>query len=113
MLQRARALRRASTHAETILWRLLRSRHLVGWKFRRQYPLHDYVLDFYCPAARLAVEVDGCGHLDPPQAAYDATRTERIRKDGIRILRFWNNEVLYETRAVLETILLHLEERSS
>ena len=104
LLQRCRELRRGGTDAESLLWQFLRSRQLAGAKFRRQHPLRGYILDFYCHEARLAVELDGAGHAEPEQAASDAERTRILRAEGIRVLRFWNNEVLQRTEGVLEAI---------
>jgi adenine-specific DNA-methyltransferase len=72
---RARQLRKEATQAEQILWKLLRSRQLEGYKFRRQNQFGNYILDFYCHAARLAIEVDGGGHFSSHSREYDAERT--------------------------------------
>lgn len=103
--QRARRLRREATDAESLLWFFLRNRRLAGFKFRRQYPYGPYILDFYCPAAGLAVEVDGGQHAEYEQAQRDTERTAVLNAAGIRVIRFWNHHVLNETEAVLETIL--------
>ncbi len=103
-LARARQLRRNATDAESLLWQLLRNRQLDGWKFRRQHPVGPYILDFYCHEAGLAVELDGSQHAEPAQAGYDAERTQALETGGIRVLRFWNNEVLKNTNAVLQEI---------
>lgn len=89
----ARDLRRVQTPAEVRLWRLLRNRQLWGFKFRRQEPAGPFVLDFYCPEARLAVELDGGGHNEPHQRARDRRRSVALSRLGIRVLRYWNNEV--------------------
>jgi very-short-patch-repair endonuclease len=104
LLRRCRELRRTATDAENLLWQLLRNRQLAGAKFRRQHPLRGYILDFYCHDARLTVELDGSGHAEPTQAAYDAERTRILQAEGVRVLRFWNNEVLQRTTDVLEAI---------
>ena len=87
------------------MWQELRSRRLGGFKFRRQVPVGPFVLDFYCAEQRLAVELDGGGHAEPQQAAHDEERTALLARRGIRVLRFWNQEVLAERPAVLEMIL--------
>ena len=78
-----------------------------GQKFRRQYPLCGYVVDFVCLAARLVIEADGGQHV--VQAAYDNERTRKLEEAGFRVLRFWNDEILRHTEIVLETILRELD----
>jgi very-short-patch-repair endonuclease len=98
----ARTLRRHSTDAERVLWRHLRARQLTGVKFRRQQPLGPYVVDFVCLENRLVVEVDGGQHARQRQA--DAERDAWLTRQGYRVLRFWNNDVLREPAAVLQSI---------
>ena len=102
LLANARDLRKGQTDAESLLWLLLRDRRLGGFKFRRQHPVPPYVLDFYCHEKRLAVELDGGQHAE--QAARDERRTAELERQGIRVIRFWNNAVLAETEGVLEAI---------
>jgi len=96
---RARQLRTASTDAELLLWKYLRARNLSGTKFRRQFPIGGYIADFVCLEAKLIVEADGSQHAD--NAAHDALRTMTLRELGYRVMRFWNNDVLQSTEAVL------------
>lgn len=110
MTDRARELRREQTEPERLLWGHLRARRLGGHRFRRQHPLGPYVLDLYCPEARLAVEIDGSGHLDRTEA--DEARTRWLAARGVRVLRVWNHEVSGQLEAVLQRILEALEERS-
>jgi very-short-patch-repair endonuclease len=105
----ARANRRQSTDAEARLWSRLRDRRLGGWKFRRQYPVGNAILDFYCPGARLAIELDGGGHATETSIAYDTYRSEWLASEGIRVLRFWNDQVLVHMDTTLELILEALE----
>lgn len=105
----ARRLRRDMTDAERALWRLLRSRQLSGFKFRRQQPIRRYILDFVCFSHRLVIEVDGGQHADVTE--YDRTRTDFLNREGFRVLRFWNNEVLQNREGVCETILEELSRR--
>jgi len=105
ILLRCRELRRNATDAESLLWQLLRDRQLNGAKFRRQHPMHSFILDFYCHEARLAIELDGSQHLEGNQAKYDAERSRILQEHGVRVIRFWNDEVLQQTTTVLETIL--------
>jgi very-short-patch-repair endonuclease len=99
---KARALRGQMTEAETLLWQHLRSRRFQDVKFRRQRPLGPYILDFVCLEAGLVIEVDGGQHVE--QALYDQQRTASIEHAGLRVIRFWNHDVLNDTDAVLETI---------
>ena len=101
----ARAMRGRQSDAETKIWWLVRNRNL-DVKFRRQHPLGRYVLDFYCPELRLAIEVDGRQHLEADGLAGDAARTEALSQQGIRVVRFTNHEVLMEFDAVAEAIWL-------
>jgi very-short-patch-repair endonuclease len=96
-----RELRKNMTDAERAIWRTLRGCQIEGCKFRRQHPFLDYVLDFVCLEKRLVVEVDGGQHLE---SAKDALRDQRLAEAGFKVLRFWNNEVLGQTGAVLEVI---------
>jgi very-short-patch-repair endonuclease len=100
--QFARALRRQATKAEDILWAQLRASRFHGAKFRRQVPFDRFVVDFYCHAAKLLVEVDGKQH--EWFADYDAGRTEILERLGIRILRFTNAEVCDDLDSVLGRI---------
>jgi len=97
----AAPLRRRATDAELSLWFELRSRRLGGHKFRRQWTLHPYVVDFCCLEQRLIVEVDG-GQHSPER---DAIRTGALKAQGFRVLRFWNNDVLGNMDGVLTVIL--------
>lgn len=108
--QIARRLRRRATAAERSLWRLLRDRATDGFKFRRQHPVERYVLDFYCPEACLALEVDGSHHDAPDQGSYDAIRTRYLDALGIRVVRFSNQQVLDDPDSVVQAIE-HLLER--
>jgi very-short-patch-repair endonuclease len=108
MKSRARALRRNMTDAERILWRSLRDRKMGGWKFRRQHPIRPFIVDFVCVERRLIIEVDGGQHASKVQA--DASRSSYLRKKGYKILRFWNNQVLNESEAVLDMILAALND---
>jgi very-short-patch-repair endonuclease len=96
----ARTLRENMTDAERALWFRLRGGRLDGLKFRRQHPLPPYVLDFYCGDARLVVELDGSQH----DAVVDRARTKALERKRLRVLRFWDNEVLMEMEAVLAEI---------
>ncbi|MCU0378088.1 MAG: endonuclease domain-containing protein [Bacteroidales bacterium] len=97
-------LRRNSTSAEAELWKLLKGKQLDGRKFRRQYSIGKFILDFYCASERLAIELDGDRHGDYAIIRRDEEREIYLQKLGIRILRFENRMVFQETEMVLETI---------
>ena len=98
----AQRMRRNLTPAEQALWQALRGRRLNGLKFRCQHPVGPFVLDFYCPARRLAVEVDGDVHDE--QMAHDEARSDELRDYGYRVIRCRNDEVLDNLDAVLDRI---------
>jgi very-short-patch-repair endonuclease len=102
----AREMRQTMPDAETLLWYLLRNRRLANAKFRRQHPLGRYILDFYCDEHKLAIELDGGQHVE--QVDYDIQRDAYLQSQGIHVLRFWNNQMLQETEAVLEQIYRHI-----
>ena len=105
----SKSLRSDSTAAEVQLWSHLRNRGLAGAKFRRQHPIGNYIVDFYCAAGLLVVEIDGLHHLEPEQAYRDEGRTAYLEEQGLRVLRFSNRQVLTETGAVLDQILAALK----
>ncbi len=94
LTERAREHRRDPAVAEALLWRELRSRKLGGWKWKRQVPRGNYILDFYCADAALVVELDGPHHLDAKQAACDARRTTKLEEQGLTVMRI-DNETLF------------------
>jgi very-short-patch-repair endonuclease len=103
----AARLRAASTDAEQRLWYDLRNRQLGGFKFRRQVTVGRFIADFACFECQLIVEADGGQH----GAEQDAARSAYLGTLGWKVLRFWNNDILHETNAVLERILSHYQER--
>lgn len=96
-------MRTMGTRAEVILWQVLRAHRLGGWKWRRQVPKGRYIVDFVCDQGGLAVEVDGGQH--DAQRAYDERRTAYLEGCGLRVLRFWNADVLTNRAGVCDTIL--------
>src|SRR5690349_18622943 len=98
------------TGAERRLWQGLRGKQLAGYRFRKQHPVDRFILDFYCPAARLAIELDGGQHNTDAGRESDATRTAWLEYRGIRVLRFWNHDVLRNTDNVMQTIWNTLHE---
>ena len=102
---RARALRKGQTDAEGLLWSRLRSRQLGNLKFRRQRPIGPYFADFACLEIGLVIELDGGQHAENAGVAHDQKRSDIMEALGFQTLRFWNNDVLLQTEAVLEKIL--------
>ena len=102
---RARTLRTNQTDAEQRLWKLLRAKRLEGWKFRRQFPIGRYIVDFACPAARLIVEADGGQHSE---SAHDVVRDQWLAGEGWNVIRFWNTDILTNEEGVLSAVLASL-----
>ncbi len=102
--QRARSLRKAQTPAENKLWNALRCRQITGVRFGRQRILGNYILDFYAPSLRLAIELDGGQHYTAEAFVYDNCRDAWLTKQGIVVLRFTNLEIANEFDVVLEDI---------
>jgi very-short-patch-repair endonuclease len=101
----AARLRRDATDVEQKVWAALRNRQLLGWKFRRQATIGPFVVDFLCVEAALVVELDGGQHDEDA----DAGRTAYLESKGLRVIRFWNHEVLENFEGVIEAIGLALE----
>ena len=97
-------LRTYGTHAEAVLWLSLKKRQLEGRRFRRQYSVGPYILDFFCPSEKLAVEVDGPYHNEPQQVIRDEKRTRYLEEQGIRVVRVENEAVFEDLEAVLAYI---------
>ena len=102
----AKSFRQRSTDAERLLWNKLRNRQIENCKFRRQQPIGKYVVDLVCLERRLVIEVDGGQHA--LRESEDLIRTEFLKAEGYRVLRFWNNQVLADLEDVLEAIYLTL-----
>ena len=107
----SRSLRRKQTEAERKLWNHLRSRCFKDLKFRRQQPVGPYIADFCCLEGKLVVEVDGGQHLE--HGDEDEQRTKFLKKEGFRVIRFWDNEVLARIEDVLEYIYQTIRETPS
>jgi very-short-patch-repair endonuclease len=106
----AKALRFNMTNAESILWSELRNRRFQGIKFRRQYPIGMYIVDFICLDLNFIIEVDGGQHLD---SIYDQQRDAWLRSQGFEVVRFWNNDILHCKDGVLETLRNSIHLRGS
>ncbi|MGK7390705.1 MAG: endonuclease domain-containing protein [Candidatus Cyclobacteriaceae bacterium M2_1C_046] len=97
-------LRNNGTAAEATLWTHLKGRQLQGRKFRRQFSVENYILDFYCPSENLAIELDGYYHFTSAGFEYDEIRTKFLNTKGIKVIRFENSEVFDALESVLEII---------
>lgn len=105
LLQKRRRLRKNLTPQEIVLWSRLRCEQM-GCKFRRQHSIGNYIVDFYCPEKKLIIEIDGTQHKRIKDTKYDAKRTQYFEFLGIKVLRFWNNEI----NSNLNGVILKIEE---
>lgn len=108
-IDKCRNLRKNQTDAENKLWRILRSRQLNGIKFRRQFSVDRYILDFYSPEHKLCIEADGGQHYEDKGRQKDEIRAQKLSLLGIQILRFSDNEILNNIEGVCEMILKAIE----
>jgi very-short-patch-repair endonuclease len=102
-------LRKTETPMERKLWRYLRNKQLDGYRFRQQHGFGPYVLDFYCPALRLCIELDGEVHDDPQVKLKDEIRTEFLNENRICVIRFSNDEVEKDINSVLNKIRAYID----
>jgi very-short-patch-repair endonuclease len=105
----AKALRTNQTDAELKIWQILRAGRLMGYKFKRQVPIADFIVDFVCFEQKIIVEIDGGQHA---QNSEDVLRDAKLIKMGFRVLRFWNNDVMNNLDGVLTVILERLQTAS-
>ena len=108
---RRKELRNNATPAERLLWGILQHSNLGGYKFRRQHSVGPYILDFYCPAAGLAIELDGDSHFTDDAVTYDQERTAYLNSLQITVLRFLNTDVYDNLTAVGETVLQTIKDK--
>ena len=106
-------MRKNATDAERHLWQRLRRKQILGVQFYRQKPIGGYIADFYAPAAKLVIELDGAQHLDFVRVKYDAQRTRNLERQGLKVLRFDDRQVLLQTESVLEVIFQVIKNPSS
>ena len=102
--EKIRELRRRETEAERVAWHLLRGRRVMGLKFRRQFPIEDFVVDFYCFEVRLAIELDGSIHSQPSQIRRDAAKESFLKRLGLRVLRLPNGFALEDPEGFIEKV---------
>ncbi|WP_159122839.1 MULTISPECIES: endonuclease domain-containing protein [Acinetobacter] len=100
----AKSLRHTATDAEHLMWQILRAKRFMNLKFRRQHVIEPYIVDFYCHEIGLVIELDGSQHGTDDAMEYDAERTKFLEALGLRVVRYWNNEVLLETDDVLDDL---------
>lgn len=106
---KARNLRKNMTEQERKLWQFLRKKSIDGLKFRRQYPIGNYIVDFICNEKKLIIEVDGGQHNEAQNIAYDKERTEFLENKGYKIIRFWNSDIDNNIEGVYQEILKYLK----
>jgi len=107
----ARNLRSNMTDAEQLLWSKLRRKQILGVQFYRQKPLVHYIVDFYCAAANLIIELDGSQHFEPDHQTSDAERDRVLESMGLMVLRFDNRQVMQELDAVMQVIFEAVEKK--
>ncbi len=112
---RRRELRGEMPEAEQKMWQVIRGKQLEGFKFRRQYGIGPYIIDFYCPEKRVAIEIDGDSHYEPSAILYDRQRDDYLKSCGVDILRFTNLDVQLNLDSVAERILeyFHQDQNTS
>ena len=110
--QLSRELRKNMTDAERHLWAKIRMKQLKGTQFYRQKPIGDYIVDFFCPRAKLVIEIDGSQHFSDEMTEYDRIRDEHMGSLGLRVLRFTNTDVLTHTDGVVERIEEEIREEN-
>ncbi|MDH6305847.1 very-short-patch-repair endonuclease [Parabacteroides sp. PF5-5] len=104
LFELAKELRLQETEAEKYLWQFLSGKQFHGYRFKRQHPILYFIADFYCHKIKLVIEVDGSYHRVPEQYEYDKNREHELEELGIRVIRFTNEEVLFDIDSVLKKI---------
>ena len=102
LLEFAKNMRSNATDAEHLMWQLLRAKRFMNLKFRRQHVIAPYIVDFYCHELGLVIELDGSQHGTDDAIEYDAERTKFLEALGLKVVRYWNHDVLNRTERVLE-----------
>ena len=108
LTNKARSLRKNKTDVKQLVWKYLRNRQQYNYKFRRQFPIEPYVVDFACLELKLIIELDGGQHAN--RINYDDQRSSFLEQRGFKVIRFWNNDVTENTEGVLEAIRLAILE---
>jgi very-short-patch-repair endonuclease len=105
----AKKLRENLTEAEEKLWLAVKNKQIEGYKFRRQHPIAIYIADFYCHALKLVIEIDGGYHLEEEQRLLDEKRTNDIEFQGLKVMRFTNEEILLKFPEVIDKIKMFIK----
>ena len=113
LVDRAKAMRKTALPAEVLLWNKIRSKQISGFKFRRQQPLDNFIVDFFCAQARLVIELDGESHQGEQKQKADIKRQNYLEDQGFKVLRFTNEDVYKNLNGVLEEILMQCQNISS
>ncbi|MDH0564431.1 endonuclease domain-containing protein [Acinetobacter courvalinii] len=116
LLEFAKAMRSNATDAEHLMWQLLRAKRFINLKFRRQHVIAPYIVDFYCHELGLVIELDGSQHGTDDGKEYDAERTTFLEALDLKVVRYWNHDVLKNTESVLGdlwNVCLHLKREST
>lgn len=111
LFEYAKAMRNKPTEAEEFLWNYISDSQIQGIRFKRQHPVLYFIADFYCHKAKLIIEIDGGYHLEPEQYRYDTDRDEELSLLGLKVLRFSNDQVMFETEKVLYIINEEVKKR--
>ena len=109
-IEKARFLRKNMTKQERQLWQFLRKKNINNLKFRRQYPLGNYIVDFICNEKKLSIEIDGGQHNEDKNIIYDLERTKYLEIKGYKVIRFWNHDIDNNIEGVYQEILKYLIE---
>lgn len=110
LLEFAKTMRSNATDSENLMWQLLRAKRFMNLKFRRQHVIAPYIVDFYCHELDLVIELDGSQHNTDDGRAYDVERTKFLEALGLKVVRYWNNDVLKNTESILGDLrLLYLK----
>jgi len=108
----AHILRRNMTKAEAVLWKKLRNRKIFNTKFRKQHPIYIFIVDFYCHEYKVVIEVDGEIHNNEETRQYDLGRAEVLTRFGLKVIRFTNEQILYDMESVITKILGEITKRT-
>jgi very-short-patch-repair endonuclease len=109
IFERAKELRADMTEAEQIVWKFLQKKKVMGYRFRAQHPINQFIADFYCHQLKLVIEVDGGIHKKTELKEYDINRTYELEKFGIKVIRFTNNSVFNNFQEVKNQIITACE----